>query len=59
MPAVNTINDYIIYYIYMCMSKIIRLIIDIIFIIYILIIPMWIIELLNIDLIKIHESIFE
>lgn len=44
---------------YMCMSKIIRLIIDIIFIIYILIIPMWIIELLNIDLIKIHESIFE
>lgn len=41
------------------MSKIIRLIIDIIFIIYILIIPMWIIELLNIDLIKIHESIFE
>lgn len=44
--------------IYKCMSKIIRLIIDIIFIIYILIIPMWIIELLNIDLIKIHESIF-
>ena len=41
------------------MSKIIRLIIDIIFIIYILIIPMWIIELLNIDLIKIHESTFE
>ena len=41
------------------MSKIIRLIIDIVFIIYILIIPMWIIELLNIDLIKIHESIFE
>ena len=40
------------------MNKIIRLIIDIIFIIYILIIPMWIIELLNIDLIKIHESIF-
>ena len=39
------------------MSKIIRLIIDIIFIIYILIIPIWIIELLNIDLIKIHESI--
>lgn len=41
------------------MSKIIRLIIDIIFIIYILIIPVWLIELLDIDLIKIHESIFE
>lgn len=41
------------------MSKIIRLIIDIIFIIYILIIPIWLIELLDIDLIKIHESIFE
>ena len=41
------------------MKSILRIIIDIIFIIYILIIPMWIIELLNIDLIKIHESIFE
>ena len=41
------------------MSKIIRLIIDIIFIIYILIIPVWLMELLDIDLIKIHESIFE
>ena len=43
------------------MKNILRIIIDIIFIIYIiyiLIIPMWIIELLNIDLIKIHESIF-
>lgn len=41
------------------MKTIFRIIIDIVFIIYILIIPMWIIELLNIDLIKIHESIFE
>lgn len=41
------------------MKRILRIIIDIVFIIYILIIPMWIIELLNIDLIKIHESIFE
>ena len=41
------------------MKNILRIIINIIFIIYILIIPMWIIELLNIDLIKIHESIFE
>ena len=41
------------------MKNIFRIIIDIVFIIYILIIPMWIIELLNIDLIKIHESIFE
>ena len=41
------------------MSKIIRLIINIIFIIYILIIPIWLMELLDIDLIKIHESIFE
>ena len=41
------------------MKSIFRIIINIIFIIYILIIPMWIIELLNIDLIKIHESIFE
>lgn len=41
------------------MKSILRIIIDIVFIIYILIIPMWIIELLNIDLIKIHESIFE
>ena len=41
------------------MKSILRIIINIIFIIYILIIPMWIIELLNIDLIKIHESIFE
>lgn len=40
------------------MSKIIRLIIDIIFIIYILIIPIWLMELLDIDLIKMHESIF-
>ena len=39
------------------MKSILKIIIDIIFIIYILIIPMWIIELLNIDLIKIHESI--
>ena len=41
------------------MKSILKIIIDIVFIIYILIIPMWIIELLNIDLIKIHESIFE
>ena len=41
------------------MKSIFRIIINIIFIIYILIIPMWIIELLNIDLIKIHESIFD
>ena len=41
------------------MKSILRIIIDIVFIIYILIIPMWIIELLNIDLIKIHESIVE
>ena len=41
------------------MKNILRIIINIVFIIYILIIPMWIIELLNIDLIKIHESIFE
>lgn len=41
------------------MKTIFRIIIDIVFIIYILIIPMWIIELLNIDLIKIHESIIE
>lgn len=41
------------------MKTIFRIIIDIVFIIYILIIPMWIIELLNIDLIKIHESIFD
>ena len=41
------------------MKNILRIIINIIFIIYILIIPMWIIELLNIDLIKIHESIIE
>ena len=40
------------------MKNILRIIINIVFIIYILIIPMWIIELLNIDLIKIHESIF-
>ena len=40
------------------MKTIFRIIIDIVFIIYILIIPMWIIELLNIDLIKVHESIF-
>ena len=31
------------------MKSILKIIIDIIFIIYILIIPMWIIELLNID----------
>ena len=41
------------------MKRILRIILDVVFIIYILIIPMWIIELLNIDLIKIHESIFE
>lgn len=41
------------------MKSILKIIIDIVFIIYILIIPMWIIELLNIDLIKIHESIFK
>ena len=41
------------------MKSIFRIIINIVFIIYILIIPMWIIELLNIDLIKIHESIFD
>ena len=41
------------------MKNILRIIINIVFIIYILIIPMWIIELLNIDLIKIHESIFD
>lgn len=41
------------------MKSILKIIIDIVFIIYILIIPMWIIELLNIDLIKIHESIFD
>ena len=41
------------------MKSILRIIIDIVFIIYILIIPMWIMELLDIDLIKIHESIFE
>lgn len=41
------------------MKTIFRIIIDIVFIIYILIIPIWLIELLNIDLIKIHESIFE
>ena len=41
------------------MKNILRIIINIVFIIYILIIPIWIIELLNIDLIKIHESIFD
>ena len=41
------------------MKSILRIIINIIFIIYILIIPIWLIELLDIDLIKIHESIFE
>ena len=41
------------------MKKILRMYFDIMCIIYILLIPMWIIELLNIDLIKIHESIFE
>lgn len=41
------------------MKSILKIIIDIIFIIYILIIPIWLIELLDIDLIKIHESIFE
>ena len=38
------------------MKRILRIIIDIVFIIYILIIPMWLIELLDIDLIKIHED---
>ena len=41
------------------MKSILRIIIDIVFIIYILIIPMWVMELLDIDLIKIHESIIE
>ena len=41
------------------MKNILRIIIDIVFIIYILIIPIWLMELLDIDLIKIHESIFE
>ena len=41
------------------MKNILRIIINIVFIIYILIIPMWLMELLDIDLIKIHESIFE
>ena len=41
------------------MKTIFRIIIDIVFIIYILIIPIWLMELLDIDLIKIHESIFE
>lgn len=41
------------------MKSILKIIIDIIFIIYILIIPIWLMELLDIDLIKIHESIFE
>ena len=41
------------------MKSILRIIIDIVFIIYILIIPIWLMELLDIDLIKIHESIFE
>lgn len=40
------------------MKSILRIIIDIVFIIYILIIPIWLMELLDIDLIKIHESIF-
>ena len=41
------------------MKRILRIIIDIVFVIYILIIPIWLMELLDIDLIKIHESIFE
>lgn len=41
------------------MKRILRIIIDIVFIIYILIIPIWLMELLDIDLIKIHESIFD
>lgn len=41
------------------MKSILKIIIDIVFIIYILIIPIWLMELLDIDLIKIHESIFE
>ena len=41
------------------MKKILRMYFDVMCIIYILLMPMWIIELLNIDLIKIHESIFE
>ena len=41
------------------MKRILRIIIDIVFIIYILIIPIWLMELLDIDLIKIHESFFE
>ena len=40
------------------MKSILRIIIDIVFIIYILIIPIWLMELLDIDLIKMHESIF-
>lgn len=41
------------------MKKILRMYFDVMCMIYILIMPMWIIELLNIDLIKIHESIFD
>ena len=41
------------------MKKILRMYFDVMCITYILLIPMWIIELLNIDLIKIHEIIFE
>ena len=41
------------------MKKILRMYFDVMCIIYILLMPLWIIELLNIDLIKIHESIFE
>ena len=41
------------------MKKILRMYFDVMCIIYILLMPLWLIELLNIDLIKIHESIFE
>lgn len=41
------------------MKKKLRMYFDVMCIIYILLMPLWLIELLNIDLIKIHESIFE
>ena len=41
------------------MKKNLRMYFDIMCIIYILLIPIWLMELLDIDLIKIHESIFE
>ena len=41
------------------MKKILRMYFDIMCIIYILLMHLWLMELLDIDLIKIHESIFE